>query len=125
MTGSGPMSRYSVFLTDVFPFQVEGPRDTVIYWVDTLNGNDKLPNGTSYAVTADAPEGRVNLWLSQESMAVLSEHGLLSGDPAYCRHSRAYYCPTSGKNECPTCGGFNICCDQPRLHGPVREDLVH
>lgn len=39
-----------------------------------------------------------------------------------CGHRYLYYCPTSGENECPDCGGFDECCPYPQLHrNPVTE----
>lgn len=39
-------------------------------------------------------------------------------DQALCTHPQVYWCPASGENECPTCGGFETCCDRPELHEP-------
>lgn len=33
-----------------------------------------------------------------------------------CSHPRIYFCPRAGENECPDCGGFDICCDAAELH---------
>lgn len=32
-----------------------------------------------------------------------------------------YYCPTSGEDECPNHGGFDVCCDQPETHLPRKQ----
>jgi hypothetical protein len=31
-----------------------------------------------------------------------------------------YYCPTAGETESDCHGGFDVCCDRPDLHQPVR-----
>jgi hypothetical protein len=33
-----------------------------------------------------------------------------------CGHEGMYWCPASGEFECPTCGGFGVCCAYPELH---------
>jgi hypothetical protein len=35
---------------------------------------------------------------------------------AQCFHPREYFCPRSGENECPDCGGHDTCCDHPDSH---------
>lgn len=32
---------------------------------------------------------------------------------------RLHFCPTSGDVECPTHGGFAVCCNRPDLHQPI------
>lgn len=33
-----------------------------------------------------------------------------------CTHPDIYYCPTGDDFECPTCGGFDVCCSRPERH---------
>jgi len=40
-----------------------------------------------------------------------------------CRHPRIYFCPESGENECPDCGGFDVCCGNPEGHEAPKSDL--
>lgn len=40
-------------------------------------------------------------------------------DPtAPCDHPRRYFCRQSGEDECPDCGGFDICCET-NDHTPI------
>lgn len=39
-----------------------------------------------------------------------------------CSHPRLYWCPTAGENECPDCGGFDVCCDSPQRHEHRRDE---
>jgi hypothetical protein len=31
-------------------------------------------------------------------------------------HPSIYFCPQARENECPNCGGFDVCCDRPGRH---------
>jgi hypothetical protein len=41
---------------------------------------------------------------------------------AACQHLRKYFCPRTGGNECPDCGGFDVCCDRPSAHQQPADD---
>lgn len=38
-----------------------------------------------------------------------------------CQHPKGYFCPTSGEDECPDCGGFDVCCAAPDEHVSARD----
>lgn len=66
------MSTYRSVLPSVFPFVVQVPEDYLSRCVRVLNeATDEVPNGSSYAVTSDAPEGYRYLWLSRVSRMTL------------------------------------------------------
>lgn len=43
----------------------------------------------------------------------------ISVPPGVGDDCRLYFCPTSGHVECPTHGGFDVCCNRPDLHQPI------
>ncbi len=38
-----------------------------------------------------------------------------------CEHPRLYFCPVSDEQECPDCGGFDVCCSRPDMHREARQ----
>lgn len=42
-----------------------------------------------------------------------------AGEGASCCGASIYWCPVAGEFECPTHGGFAVCCDNPEAHVPV------
>lgn len=63
-------------LRQAFPYRFQAPRSTIRFMIRQLVGaqNPDAPNGTSFALTTDAPDGMWNLWLSEASKVYFVNH---------------------------------------------------
>lgn len=63
-------------LNQAFPYKYQSTRSTIRYMVKQLieARRDDAPNGSSFAITTDAPDGMWNLWLSEVSMQFIVNH---------------------------------------------------
>jgi hypothetical protein len=63
---------YRSTLSQAFPYVVEADREVVNASVVVLmSPHEQTPDGSSFAVTVDAPPGRANLHLSDASLRLL------------------------------------------------------
>lgn len=68
---------YQQNLPKAFPWLFQSTRASIRFMVRQLVGavpREDAPNGSSFAVTTDAPDGQWNLWLSEASKNYLVEH---------------------------------------------------
>jgi hypothetical protein len=69
---------YSAALPEVFPYQVSVPDDLILQIITYLAYPRKeAPNGSSFAITSDAPRGRKNIWLSVVSYTTLVNNHII------------------------------------------------
>lgn len=67
---------YETELPKAFPWRFQSTRSTIRFMVRQLIGavREDAPNGSSFAVTTDAPDNQWNLWLSESSKEYLVRH---------------------------------------------------
>lgn len=70
------------------------------------------------ATTCLAPD--VDHW-SKQTQALTGQAVHTVRGPAWVLDAcDLWHCPTSGSVECGRHGGFDVCCDRPDLHQPIR-----
>lgn len=72
---------YITTLPECFPYALRAPSHSVENIIDMLvRGGPGVPNGSSFAVTADAPRGYRTLWLSEASYKTLVAAHIIPGN---------------------------------------------
>lgn len=75
-------SIYDHHLPLAFPFAFVVPEETAMVCVTLLMRNSSLcPNGSSFAITSDAPQGHRHLWLSKASLQLVKNIILAGSSP--------------------------------------------
>jgi hypothetical protein len=71
---------YQTTLPECFPYALRAPSHSVENIIDMLvKGGPGHPNGSSFAVTSDAPRGYRTLWLSEASYQTLIAAHIVPG----------------------------------------------
>jgi hypothetical protein len=71
---------YMVALPEVFPYLIRVPAHALGNITNMLaSGGNGHPNGSSFAVTSDAPSGYRTLWLSEASYQTLKAAHIIPG----------------------------------------------
>ena len=80
---------YQSQLPDIFPHGFQMPEDTVTKLISILIASrDGVLNGSSFAVTSDAPRGFRHIWLSDVSYRTFIESNLIPSISDYVRARR-------------------------------------